>query len=57
VQEANGDATVLVVPPVLRASLSRFLRHHFPQIGVLSNAEIPDERTLRITAVIGGTAQ
>lgn len=57
VQEANGDATVLVVPPVLRASLSRFLRHHFPQIGVLSNAEIPDERTLRITAVIGGAAQ
>lgn len=54
VQEANGDATVLVVPPVLRASLSRFLRHHFPQIGVLSNAEIPDERIMRITAVIGG---
>src|SRR3546814_12947014 len=32
-QEANGDATVLVVPPVLRPSLSRFLRHHFPQLG------------------------
>src|SRR5690606_3174518 len=55
-QEANGDATVLVVPPVLRASLSRFLRHHFPQLGVLSNAEIPDERILKITAVIGGSA-
>ncbi|WP_353152000.1 flagellar biosynthesis protein FlhA [Pollutimonas bauzanensis] len=55
IQEANGDATVLVVPPALRASLSRFLRHHFPQIGVLSNAEIPDERILRITAVIGGS--
>jgi len=55
-QEANGDATVLVVPPILRPSLSRFLRHHFPQLGVLSNAEIPDERILKITAVIGGNA-
>ncbi|MBV2182285.1 MAG: flagellar biosynthesis protein FlhA, partial [Castellaniella sp.] len=27
-QEERGDAPVLVVPPVLRASLSRFLRHH-----------------------------
>ncbi len=53
-QENNGDAPVLVVPPVLRASLSRFLRHHLPQIGVLSNVEIPDERILRVTTVIGG---
>lgn len=56
IQEANGDATVLVVPGVLRASLSRFLRHHFPQVGVLSNFEIPEERLLRVTAVIGGGA-
>ncbi|NYT81027.1 flagellar biosynthesis protein FlhA [Alcaligenaceae bacterium] len=55
-QENNGDAAVLVVPPVLRPSLSRFLRHHFPQLGVLSSVEIPDERVLRITAVIGGSA-
>ncbi|HEY9572235.1 MAG TPA: flagellar biosynthesis protein FlhA [Pusillimonas sp.] len=54
-QEANGDATVLVVPPVLRPSLSRFLRHHFPQLGVLSTVEIPDERIFRLTAVIGGS--
>jgi flagellar biosynthesis protein FlhA len=53
-QEELGDPAVLVVPPVLRPTLSRFLRHHFPQLGVLSNAEIPDERILRITAVIGG---
>lgn len=56
-QELNGDAPVLVVPPVLRASLSRFLRHHLPQMGVLSNVEIPDERILRVTTVIGGSAQ
>jgi flagellar biosynthesis protein FlhA len=53
-QEDHGEAPVLVVPPVLRASLSRFLRHHIAQIGVLSSAEIPEERMMRITAVIGG---
>jgi len=47
---------VLLVSPPLRASLSRFLRHHLPQMGVLSNVEIPDERIVRVTAVIGGTA-
>jgi flagellar biosynthesis protein FlhA len=55
-QEQNGDAAVLVVPSVLRASLSRFLRHHLPHMGVLSSAEIPDERILRVTAVVGGSA-
>ncbi len=55
IQENNGDPPVLVVPPILRLSLSRFLRHHLPQMGVLSNLEIPDERILRITSVIGGS--
>jgi len=54
-QESRGDAAVLVVPPTLRGPLSRFLRHHFPQMGVLSNFEIPEERILRITTVIGGS--
>ncbi|MFA5597872.1 MAG: flagellar biosynthesis protein FlhA, partial [Pusillimonas sp.] len=54
-QEARGDSAVLVVPPALRAPLSRFLRHHFPQMGVLSNFEIPEERILRFTTVIGGS--
>ena len=54
-QEDKAEAPVLVVPPSLRASLSRFLRHHIPQMGVLSSAEIPDERMMRITAVIGGS--
>lgn len=52
-QEEHGDPPVLVVPPVLRATLSRFLRHHIPQLGVLSNAEIPEERVLRVTTIIG----
>ncbi len=53
-QEINGDAAVLVTTPQLRPSLSRFLRHHLPQMAVLSNAEIPDERVMRFTALIGG---
>jgi flagellar biosynthesis protein FlhA len=56
-QEAQGNAPVLLVPPPLRAALSRFLRHHLPQLGVLSNAEIPDERVVRVTALIGGSGE
>ncbi|OZI74663.1 flagellar biosynthesis protein FlhA [Bordetella genomosp. 12] len=54
-QEGQGNAPVLLVSPPLRAPLSRFLRHHLPQLGVLSNAEIPDERVVRVTALIGGS--
>ncbi|NYT35532.1 flagellar biosynthesis protein FlhA [Allopusillimonas soli] len=52
-QDVAGEPTVLVVPPVLRAAMARFLRHHFPQLGVLSSAEIPEDRVLRMTATIG----
>lgn len=55
-QEALGETAALVVPPVLRAPLSRFLRHHLPHLAVLSSAEIPDERVLRFTAWIGDMA-
>ncbi|MGB3425357.1 MAG: flagellar biosynthesis protein FlhA [Castellaniella sp.] len=55
-QEDRGEAPVLVVPPVLRASMSRFLRHHLPHMAVLSSAEIPEERIIRVTAVVGGSA-
>jgi flagellar biosynthesis protein FlhA len=53
-QESQGNAPVLLVSPPLRAPLSRFLRHHLPQLGVLSNVEVPDERVVRVTALIGG---
>lgn len=55
-QEQRGDPTVLVVAPALRPILARFLRHHFSHLGVLSNAELPLDKTLRITAVIGEAA-
>lgn len=56
-QEQRGDPSVLVVAPVLRPILARFLRHHFPHLGVLANTELPLDKTLRITAVIGEAAQ
>jgi len=52
-QEEAGQSPVLLVPPALRAALSRFLRHHIPHMGVLSNAEIPDERMVRVTTLVG----
>lgn len=52
-QDEQGDPAVLVTPPALRAPLARFLRHHFPMLGVLSMAEIPEDRILRVTTLIG----
>jgi len=53
-QEQFGLPAVLVVQHPLRVLLARFLRRSLPQLKVLSNAEIPDARILRITATIGG---
>jgi len=55
-QDAQGAAPVLLVSPPLRAMLARFLRHHLPQLGVLANAEIPDERIVRVTTLMGQSA-
>ncbi len=49
-------APVLLVQHPLRVLLSRFLRRSLPQLKVLSHAEIPDGRTLKVTATLGGTA-
>lgn len=53
-QEQLGLAPVLVVQHSLRVLLSRFLRRSFRQLKVLSHAEIPDTRNIKITATIGG---
>jgi len=53
-QEQLGLPTVLVVQHPLRVLLARFLRRSLPQLKVLSHAEIPDTRTLRVTATLGG---
>ena len=52
-QEDAGLPAVLLVPNNLRWLLPRFLRRAVPTLKVISNAEVPDTRTIRVTAVIG----
>ena len=53
-QAQLGLPAVLVVQHPLRVLLARFLRRSLPELKVLSHAEIPDTRTIRVTATIGG---
>ncbi len=55
-QEQQGLPPVLLVPAPLRALLARFLRRALPQLKVLSHAELPDSKTIRVTSLIGGHA-
>ena len=55
-QDANGGPSVLVVGHALRPLVGRFLRRRFKSLAVLSQAEIPDDRELRVTQMIGGRA-
>jgi flagellar biosynthesis protein FlhA len=55
-QEALGIAPVLLAPTALRVTLSRFLRRALPQLRVLAHAEIPNSRTIRVSALLGGRA-
>jgi flagellar biosynthesis protein FlhA len=53
-REAAGQTPVLLVAPQLRQLLARFLRRTLPQLRVLSHSEIPDNRSIRIVATLGG---
>jgi flagellar biosynthesis protein FlhA len=53
-REQLGQPAVLLVPPQLRNLLSRFLRRTAPQLKMLSQAEVPDNRTIRVVGVLGG---
>lgn len=53
-QEQMGLTPVLLVPGALRALLARFLRRSLPQLKVLSHAELPDSKTIRVTSLVGG---
>ncbi|WP_353192861.1 flagellar biosynthesis protein FlhA [Pandoraea pnomenusa] len=55
-QERQGLPAVLLVQHPLRSLLSRFLRRSLPQLKVLSYAEVPDTRNVKMTALIGGQA-
>lgn len=53
-QEQLGLTPVLLVPAPLRALLSRFLRRTVPQLKVLSHAELPETKTIKVTSLVGG---
>ena len=52
--ETSGEPPVLVSQHSLRPLLSRFLRRRLRHMAVMSQAEIPDDRTLRVTTLVGG---
>jgi len=55
-QEQMGLTPVLLVPAPLRALLARFLRRALPQLKVLSQAELPESKTIKVTRLVGGQA-
>ncbi|THF64200.1 flagellar biosynthesis protein FlhA [Pseudothauera rhizosphaerae] len=55
-QEDIGLPPVLLVPVQLRMLLSRFLRRAVPSLKVIANSEVPEARTIRVTAMIGAAA-
>ena len=53
-QESLGLPAVLLVPASLRLLLSRFLRRTVPQLKVLAHNEVPENRIIKMTSIIGG---
>lgn len=53
-QEQMGLPPVLLVPAPVRGLMARFLRRSIPQLHVLSHAEVPDGRMIRVVATVGG---
>jgi flagellar biosynthesis protein FlhA len=53
-QEQLGLTPVLLVAPL--RLLSRFLRRAMPQLRVLSHAEVPESKTIKVTSLVGGQA-
>ncbi|BAL25800.1 flagellar biosynthesis protein FlhA [Azoarcus sp. KH32C] len=56
-QEDIGLPPVLLVPPQLRWLLSRFLRRAVPSLKVIANSEVPETRTIRVSAMVGGAGR
>ncbi|MDP1925356.1 MAG: flagellar biosynthesis protein FlhA [Thiobacillus sp.] len=55
-QEALGHPPVLLTPVALRPLLARFLRRTVPQLKVLSHAEVPEGKQIKVTSLVGGAA-
>ncbi len=52
-----GQAFALVVSPVARRPLARALRHALPGVPVLSYADLPELKPVRVMGTIGGADQ
>ena len=52
-QEDTGQPLVLLVPAALRWQLSRFLRRSVPALKVIANSEVPENRLIRVTGMVG----
>ena len=52
-QQALGLPPVMLVQHALRPMLSRFLRRSLPQLKVISYAEVPDTRNVKVMNVVG----
>ncbi len=55
-QENAGQPAVLLSPPAIRPVLARFLRRSATSLKVLSHAEVPDGKSIRIVSLIGSGA-
>ena len=55
-QEDMGHPACLLVPDPIRAAMARLLKRAAPRMRVLGHSEIPETHSIRIGAVIGGTA-
>ena len=55
-QENTGLPPVLMVPAPLRWLLSRFLRRSVPSLKVVANTEVPENRMIRVTGMVGAPA-
>ncbi|MDJ0873290.1 MAG: flagellar biosynthesis protein FlhA [Gammaproteobacteria bacterium] len=53
-QEATGKPAILLVAQAIRPMLAKFARHVAPALRVLAYSELPDDRQVKIVAVVGG---
>jgi flagellar biosynthesis protein FlhA len=51
--EDSGQAPALLVPDKLRPGMARMARRAMPRLRVIAHAEIPENHTIRVAAVVG----
>ncbi|WP_240464868.1 flagellar biosynthesis protein FlhA [Paraferrimonas sp. SM1919] len=52
-QELAGQPAILLTSGMLRATLSRFVKHTITSLRVISYQEVPDDKQIKIVAVVG----